>query len=344
MADCEPKDLSVGKLPPILLDSFLQGLDHGPEVLQGGAIGLDAAVIDFAPESGKYLLAKTDPITFATDRIGEYAVHVTANDIVCMGGIPKWFLATALLPTGTDEEGVNNIFKQLKETCASLGVSLIGGHTEITLALDRPLVIGCMLGEVNDTGLLLPKNACSGDVLILTQGIAIEGTAVLARDAATDLLEAGLTNDQVKAARDLLNHPGISVFPAAKVLWGYEGLRALHDPTEGGIMTGVQEIAGAAGLGFELETEKILVRQETTAVCRALNLDPLGLLASGALVAVMCPEEVEQALDSLADMGIPAAAIGRLVDSDSSLVNNAGLPTFERDELARYLEGSHQVD
>lgn len=344
MADCEPKVLSVGKLPPSVLHSFLQGLGHGPEVLQGGAIGLDAAVIDFAPESGKYLLAKTDPITFATDRIGEYAVHVNANDIVCMGGIPKWFLATALLPEGTDEAGVSNIFKQLKETCASLGVSLIGGHSEITLALDRPLVIGCMLGEVNDTGLLLPKNAHSGDVLILTQGIAIEGTAVLAREAATDLLEAGLTNDQIKAARDLLNNPGISVLPAAKVLWGYEGLRALHDPTEGGIMTGVQEIAGAAGLGFELEIEKILVRQETSSVCRALNLDPLGLLASGALLALMSPEEVEQALDSLAKMGIPAAAIGHLVDSDNSLANNGGLPTFERDELARYLEGSHQVD
>ena len=134
------------------------------------------------------------------------------------------------------------------------------------------------------------------------------------------------------------------MLPAAKVLWGYEGLRALHDPTEGGIMTGVQEIAGAAALGFELEIEKILVRQETSSVCRALNLDPLGLLASGALLALMSPEEVEQALDSLAKMGIPAAAIGHLVDSDNSLANLGGLPTFERDELARYLEGSHQVD
>lgn len=344
MANCESNVLSVGKLPPTLLNSLLQELGHGPEVLQGGAIGLDAAVIDFAPGSEKYLLAKTDPITFATDRIGEYAINVNANDIVCMGGIPKWFLATALFPESTDEEGVRNIFGQLKDTCASLGVSLIGGHTEITLAVDRPLVIGCMLGEVRDTGLLLPKNACSGDVLILTQGIAIEGTAVLARDATIDLLEAGLSKDQVEAARNLLNHPGISVFPAAKVLWGYEGLRALHDPTEGGIMTGVREIAGAAGLGFELEIDKIMVRPETSLVCSALNLDPLGLLASGALLAVMGLEEADQALCSLSEAGIPATLIGRLVDSDCLLVNNVELPTFERDELARYLEGSRPAD
>lgn len=338
MADSEINSLKAGKLPPELLDSLLQGMTSGPEVLLGGAVGVDAAVIDFAPGSDKYLVAKTDPITFATDRVGDYAIHVNANDIACMGGTPRWFLATALLPEGTGEGTVRELFGQLEDACGAIGVSLVGGHTEITLALNRPLVIGCMLGEVDAAGMLSPKDACDGDVLILTQGVAIEGTAVLAREETGRLRKAGLTEVQIRAAMALLDRPGISVLPAAGALRGQEGLRALHDPTEGGLATAIRETATAAGLGFEVEVEKVMVLPETSAVCDALGLDPLGLLASGALLAVVAPAEASEALSSLNKEGIPAAAIGRLVDGVGSSEDDSRLPVFERDELARYLE------
>lgn len=330
--------LPAGKLPPDLLAALLSRLAPGPDVAVGGGVGLDAAVIDFAPVSGEYLLAKTDPITFATDRIGDYAVHVNANDIACLGGVPRWFLATALLPEGISEGAVRDLFDQLENACAAIGVSLVGGHTEVTVALDRPMVIGCMLGTVGRADLLLPRNARAGDDLILTHGMAIEGTAVLAREAASRLRENGVSEAEIAGAAGLLDKPGISVLPAARALREVEALRALHDPTEGGIATAIREIATAAGLGFEVEVEKVPVLPETAAVCAALGLDPLGLLASGALLAAVEPIGTDDALACLKRAGIPAARIGRLTAGAGSAEGGEGLPRFERDELARYLE------
>ena len=310
----------------------------GQEVLLDGAVGVDAAVIDFAPGSDKYLVAKTDPITFATDRIGFYAVHVNANDIACMGGTPKWFLSTVLLPDGTEEGTLREIFGQLEDACGTIGVSLVGGHTEITPSVNRPVVIGCMLGAVAPGGLLSPQNARDGDVLILTQGAAIEGTAVLAREAVGQLRGAGVTEVQIAAAAELLDRPGISVLSAARVLRRQEGLHTLHDPTEGGIATAIRELATATELGIEVEVDNVAVLPETSTVCEALGLDPLGLLASGALLAVVSPVGADDALSRLGKEGIPAAVIGRLIDRAGCSEDRSAMPVFERDELARYLD------
>jgi len=339
----DTEGLRAGKLPPDLLAGLLESIASGPDVVAGGAVGLDAAVIDFAPGSDRYLLAKTDPITFATDRIGDYAIHVNANDIACMGGVPRWFLATALLPEGTTEEAVGDVFDQLEGACRAIEVSLVGGHTEVTVGLDRPLVIGCMLGTVAPAELLLPRNALAGDDLVLTRGAAIEGTAVLAREAAKPLRSAGLTEAEIAAAADLLDTPGISVLPAARALKGAEGVHALHDPTEGGIVTAVRETATAAGLGFEIEVAQVPVLPETAKVCAALRLEPLGLLASGALLAAVDPSWTEDALFRLDGAGIPAARIGRLTSATGPVGEEDGLPVFERDELARYLEGRFEA-
>lgn len=342
MTPLESSPLKAGKLPADLLAALLQGMTTGPEVLLGGAVGFDAAVVDSTPGSAKYLVAKTDPITFTTDRAGHYAVHVNANDIACMGGVPKWFLATALLPDGTEEGTVREIFDQLKGACASIGVSLVGGHTEITPAVNRPIVIGCMLGEVAASELLSPQNACDGDVLILTQGAAIEGTAVLAREAVGRLVDAGVTDAQIAVAADLLDRPGISVLSAASALRGQEGVHTFHDPTEGGVATAIQELAIATGLRIEVEVDDVVVLPETSTVCEALGLDPLGLLASGALLVVVSPGQSDEALSRLGKEGIPATVIGRLVEGAGTFQGRSALPVFERDELARYLDAENK--
>jgi len=338
----ESGPLKAGKLPAGLLASLLHGMTTGPEVLLDGAVGFDATVIDFTPGSAKYLVAKTDPITFTTDRAGYYAVHVNANDIACMGGVPRWFLATALLPDDTEVGMVREIFEQIEDACVSIGVSLVGGHTEITPAVNRPIVIGCMLGEVAASGLLSPRNARAGDALILTQGVAIEGTAVLAREAVGQLLAAGLTEVGIAAAADLLDRPGISVLLAASTLRGQEGLHTLHDPTEGGVATAIRELATATGLGLEVEVDDVTVLPETSTVCKALGLDPLGLLASGALMVVVSAGGSDEALSRLGKEGIPATVIGRLVDGAGTFEDRSVLPVFERDELARYLDTEHE--
>ena len=338
-----PKRLKAGKLPVSLLEPLLARIPASPRVLIAGGIGRDAAVIEFSQETDRLLVAKTDPITFATDRIGWYAVNINANDIVCMGADPAWFLATLLLPEGCEDTLPTGIFSQIQHACDALGVALVGGHTEVTLGIDRPLIAGVMLGEVQRSGLIRPESAEIGDLLVLTQGIAIEGTAILAREAPRQLRAAGVDRETVASAGRMLDDPGISVVPAAKALRGVDAVRALHDPTEGGLATAACELATAAGVGLRLRSEKIPVFPETAAICRALALDPLGLLASGSLLAAVSPSGIEAVTERLDASGIPNGVVGELVSSEEGLLSTS--PTgerpvkiFEQDELARYLE------
>src|SRR3954469_4648279 len=184
--------MRTGNPPPDWLAALSAKIPRrDPRVLLGSGIGEDAAVLDFARQPAgdraggdRLLIAKTDPITFATDLIGWYAVHVNANDVACSGATPRWFLATALLPPAWDEPAIERLFDQLIDACTSIDVSLVGGHTEVTAGLDQPIVAGCMIGEVGRAGVVHTGGGQLGDAIILTQGIAVEGTAVLAREAA----------------------------------------------------------------------------------------------------------------------------------------------------------------
>ncbi len=137
-------------------------------------------------------MLKSDPITFATDDIGWYAVQINANDIATTGSTPRWMLATLLLPENqTSPDLVEHIFKQINQAAGALGISLIGGHTEITYDLNRPILMGTLLGEVERSKLIVPSGAQPGDQLLLTKGVPIEATALLAREFSISV-EAGI--------------------------------------------------------------------------------------------------------------------------------------------------------
>ena len=331
--------MDVGKLPPEVLARLLKTTPQAdPRVLQGPGIGADAAVIDMG---GRLLIAKADPVTFATERIGWYAVQVNANDVACLGGVPRWFLATVLLPEGAPESLAAEVHEQITQACAALGVALVGGHTEITYGLTRPIVSGQMLGEATRDTIVWPGGARPGDALILTQGIAIEGTAVLAQEAAGALLTGGMSQAGVSAAAALLDAPGISVVRAAQAA-ATAGVTAMHDPTEGGLATGLAELAMAANAGLEVDEAAIHVLPETQAVCEALGLDPLGLLASGSLLAAAPHDRADGVLAALAAEGIDAAVIGRVTEASEGMRMRTAdglreLPSFSRDELTRYM-------
>jgi hydrogenase expression/formation protein HypE len=334
----------AGKLPGKDLAALLgRYIREDPTVIVRPGVGRDAAVISFPGLPGKYLVAKTDPITFATDQIGWYAVHVNANDIAAAGGIPRWFLATLLMPEGqTGPAEVEEIFAQLSRASGDLGVILCGGHTEITHGLDRPIVIGQMLGELEEQKLVSPDKIRPGDVVLLTKGIAIEGTALIAREKKG--LESVLGEDQVERCRNLLKNPGISVVREARTAGEVARVHAMHDPTEGGLATGLRELAEAAGLGMRVEMEKIAVFPETEILCRKLKLDPLGLLASGALLIVTAEGDSEKVARALRREGISTSVIGRIWEREKGIKlvkeGRAGeLPFFERDEVARFFGG-----
>ena len=329
----------AGKLPMELLSRLLSDIDvRDPRVVLGARAGEDAALIDMGD---RYLVAKTDPITFATDLIGWYLVQVNANDLASMGATPRWLMATLLLPEGTTESQTEAIFSQLLEACDSLGITLIGGHTEITYDLPRPIAMGALLGEVAKDRVVLSSGAQVGDSIVLTQGVAIEGTSILAREANDTLLDEGVSQAVIERAKSFLFAPGISVVRAATIACDTVSVHAMHDPTEGGVATALLELATAAKVGLMVDAARIPVLPECRAICDALSLDPLGLIASGALLATMPDSDAEVLVAALSQEGIPATVIGSVAPASEGLRlvsdgEERDLPSFPRDELARF--------
>lgn len=332
-----------GKLPNAALEKLLRGsakFPRDPSVLIGPRVGEDAAVLDM---NGTCLVVASDPVTFASEHIGWYAVQVNANDIAVRGAHPSWFLAVVLLPEKqTSDSLVTSIFDQIYSACASIGCSVIGGHTEITMGIDRPIVVGEMLGEVEREHLVTTGGAKPGDTLLLTKGIAIEGTALLAREREFQLMELGVSENMLRVAKDLLFAPGISVVKEALTANQAAAIHSMHDPTEGGLATAIAELAQAAGVGAWIDYEAIPILDECRAICSALRMEPLGTLASGALLLAVGPADAARVIDALAKEKIPCAPIGRVVSKEEGIKLKTrdgvvDLPTFSRDELARVL-------
>ena len=334
------KYFPVGKLDYRLLEKlFSLNPINDPRVVIGPRIGEDAAVIDFRE---KYLVAKTDPITFTTHRIGWYAVNVNANDIATMGATPKWFLATILLPEGkTNSRLATQIFRDIIKATYALNITLCGGHTEISYKIDRPIVIGHMLGEVEKDKLVANTHARPGDDLLLTKGIAIEGTAIIAREKAS-IIKKKFGDRFVKRAQAFINKPGLSVVADALLANTVAKIHAMHDPTEGGLATGVLELAKVSGTGIVIDAEKIPCYKETEQICTLFHIQPLGLIASGALLIALDPKDTKKVLAILAKNGIVCTQIGKLTEKSEGLklMKNGKLikiPAFKVDEITKVL-------
>lgn len=333
--------LPAGKLPADLLQQMITRYKTPADdsVIVNASYGFDAAAIAVGDET---LIIKSDPITFATSDAARYLVAVNANDIACMGGIPRWMTVVGLLPEDeTTPASVERLFADLRDACIAEGIMLIGGHTEITIGLDRPILIGTLIGQPGPTGLLRPGGASEGDALYVTKWIGLEGTALLASELGASLREV-LGGAIVSRAAGLLDDPGISVTRDARIALDAGVVTALHDPTEGGLSTAVHEIAEASGLGVRIEADAIPMLPETTAITDHLRIDPLGLLSSGALLIAAKPGSDDALTTAFADTGIPISRIGTLTNSEDGMtIMRQGvvldLPRYDSDELARAL-------
>lgn len=339
------KRLSVGKLPAAHLEALLARLRaDDPRVLIGPRVGEDAAVVEF---NSRALVVATDPVTFATDRIGSYAVHVNANDVAVLGARPRWFFAVVLLPeSAATADLAAAIMRDVADACDALGATVCGGHTEITAGLDRPIVVGQMLGEVPIDRLVRKTRLSPGDRVLVTHGAAIEGTAILARER-RGALRDHLNGDQIAAAGRLLDRPGLSVVSAALTAVAAGDVHAMHDPTEGGIVSGLIELAGAAGCGLHVFGHRIPVLPETQAVCRVFDLDPLRLIASGSLLVGAPSDHIDPIVAALGGVGIPAAVVAEVTPAADGVtieladrVEPLTLPA--RDEIAKVFEQSER--
>ncbi len=327
--------LQTGKLPADLLEELLEsGPSLPPEVRLGPKVGEDGCAIEIP---GGVLVAAMDPITLTGSDVGAHAVVINANDVAVMGVRPRWFLAAVLLPVGTTEPEVRELFRGVQRALEAVGASLVGGHTEVTPAVRQPVVVGQMMGLAENGSFVPTGGARPGDVVLQIGPAPIEGTAVLAAEAADRF---GLSDELRARASSVLEDPGISVVEPA-LLATRLGAHAMHDPTEGGLATGLLELANASGLALRVATREVLWLEVGLEICKRAAADPWGALASGTLLAAFPPDRADAARAELEAQGFPARAIAR-AERGTDVVDLDGDPlaVFTRDEVARVLDPS----
>ena len=294
-----------GKLPPEDLEARVLRYVGAPrdEVIIGPGVGEDAAVIDWPP--GRFLVASSDPIVGASQGAGRLLVHVNANDVAAKGGDPAYLLVTLILPRSWTGSQVEGLMKEVDEACRELGVAVVGGHTEFSDRYRDPVLCGTLLGPADRV--LSAQAIRPGDVVVVTKHVGLEGMTILAADR-PDLLGPVLGDEGLREVSPWSS--SVSVVPEARILRPW--CRFMHDPTEGGFMGGMDELCRLASLGVRLDMGRIPLHPATRKAAWALGFDPLRLISSGVLLAVIPPEHVERALGALGASGIPAAAVGTM--------------------------------
>jgi len=331
----------TGKLDIDILKRFLKKnkiLD--PQVIVGPKIGEDAAVIDLGKGIDHYWVVTSDPITFTTEEIGYYGVVVNLNDIATMGAIPKWFLATLLFPEGSDIRTVEKVFRQIHDGCKKFRISFIGGHTEITPGIQRMILSGHMIGEVKRDKLVTTSGARAGDLLVLVKGVCIEGTSIIAREKKPELLRKGISSSLIQKAKRFIFDPGIDVLRPARIACEVASVHSMHDPTEGGLINGMIEMAWASEKEIEVDLENVLIYKESRLLCQEYGLDPLGVIASGALLLALSPSDLSSIQKAFKKNSIPSQVIGKVKKGPARVLRSEGkrhkeLKPFSRDEILK---------
>ena len=329
--------LPLGKLPNRLLHDFLnQFVFDDPSVLINPGVGEDIAAVDI--ESHEVLVLKSDPITFATDSIGQYAVLVNANDIATSGAIPRWLLTTLFFPSGTTPSQIQHVFEELKSFCRQWGITLCGGHTEITDAVNRPIVAGMMTGTVARRDLIDKRRVEKGDRVLLTKGVAVEGTAIIAREFGVHLKKLGMTAGEINRCRQFLDN--ISIITEAKIAAATAGTSAMHDITEGGLATALEELSAAGGRSIRVDIDNISVFPETRKICALLDINPLGLIGSGSLLICCRSQDCKKLMKAIGAAGVEVNLIGEVMGRGQGIRAYKGKkrvpwPAFEVDEITK---------
>jgi hydrogenase expression/formation protein HypE len=308
--------LPMGKIPPETLVNavFSQLGVKNQDVILGPSLGEDGAIVKVG---NKVLISAMDPITGAAQRIGWLAVNINANDVATFGVRPTFFSSCVLLTEDSTEKTAKKICQQISYAAEKLGIAIIGGHSEVTPNLNRPIIIGCAMGVTEPNKYVITGGAKPRDKIVLTKDAGIEGTAVLAMEKHSQL-KTKLKKSLLRSAASFYDR--ISVVEEAILAYNHGGVTAMHDPTEGGIAGGIHEIADASRLGVKVFEDKISVSTETSEICEFFNVDPLQLIGSGALLISAKPKSAEDIVNELTNHDIQASVIGEFLDDPASRI------------------------
>ncbi len=293
----------VGKLDFSVLEAtvFRRLGARRRDVVVGPGVGIDAAVIEFP---GGYLVVHSDPITEAKSRVGWLAVNVAANDVAVAGAEPRWASITILLPEGFERRVLEEIVEEIHEAASRLGIAVVGGHTEEAPRLDRPIVVATVMGVASR--ILSPRNIEPGDLVVVAKNVGAEGASIVVSDfpELVESLPEAVKRDIARLAQD------ISVVKEALAIRDY--VKCMHDPTEGGILGALYELAYASGTIIEVEEDKIPIPEAVKLVAKTVGLNPLKLMSSGALIAVVGEDDAATVVEELRSMGVEANVVGRV--------------------------------
>jgi hydrogenase maturation factor len=289
-------------------------------------------------DDDEVLVLKSDPITFISDDIGRYAVLINANDIATSGAVPIWFLTTLLFPQNTTPSQIGYVIQEIETMCLRYNISLCGGHTEITDAVTRPVISGMMAGTVKKSSLIEKKHMKPGDCILLTKGIAVEGTAIIAREFHGLLKQLGLPEALILKCKGFLDQ--ISILKEAEIAAKSGMTTAMHDITEGGLATALTELSIAGGHRLYIDLAQIMVFPETIKICDLLHINPMGLIGSGSLIICCKPEAQKELIAEISAANIAVSCIGKVMEPGKGIdAERHGQPEkwpfFEADELTR---------
>ncbi len=313
--------LPTGKLNPQLLSQLIDKtrLYIDPSVRQGPGTGEDAAIITLPCCD---LVIHTDPITEAGYNAGWLALTVAANDVATSGACPRWASVAILLPENADEKLADAISSDMGRAARQLGIDVIGGHTEVTPGLTRPIVVATVTGITCRDCALRTGDARPGDKVLIVGYAGLEGTSIIVNDFPKLASKCGLKDETLEQISKLAEN--ISVVGPACLLAKENLVRAMHDATEGGIIGALVEVAIAGGNTVIVEKSKIPVHPTTRKIAGCLGIDPLKLISSGALIAVVPPDAESRALELLEHNGFHAITVGRIERGEPVLVLQSG--------------------
>ncbi len=309
--------MEQGKVSIDLLKSILENINinnSNKEVIQSPEIGVDCAVLNFEDE---YVLVSADPITGATSNIGELVVDVNANDIYASNGVPVGIILTVLMPVDSSEGDLKTIMNDIHNKCKAMNITIIGGHTEVTDAVNRPVVSATILGKTKEKKLLKKHNISEGFDIVLTKNIALEGTNILACDAEKFLRSnSDLSEEELDFGKSLTHF--LSIKEDCEIAFKHDENIYLHDVTEGGVFGGLYEMFEHLDFGFEIDVDKIPVLDITKKICDVFELDPYRLISSGSLL-IAC-KNGEELVNKFKEKDILSNVIGKVTRSNDKIV------------------------
>ncbi len=327
----------MSKLPYSMLNKYVFNRTgaEDPDVICGPALGEDASIINL---NGKVLIVHADPIVGAVSNIGWLSVHIACNDIAVRGVRPRWILPVILLPENYTEELVDEVTGDIHRASLDIGVAVIGGHIGYAAGLQRPLIATTAIGIARKGGYVMTSTAKPGDVVVVTKGAGIEGTAIIAFDFEDILREKGVSDETITRAKKLMTK--ISVIEDSIALFEC-GARSMHDATRGGILEAAIEIALSSNVKIDIEADKIPLTEETNIFAEKLAFDPLKLLSSGTVVATIPQNRIKKVEKRLSSLKIVHAAIGEVSEGcgvalkrENGRIEEYATPRVEEDELA----------